>query len=180
MCSGMTVCVATTITKVQTYPCSLPGFSPVPAQADTFPFPLTFSKTWMLVDTWLYFRACVSHWARVCYSLLSNSSGIRSSGVHVSVVTEYVILNRAGLPGNPQSHPWEPSESSLFSFCLFIYLFKLSTGFRDRVFLLSGLFCYPRVRKKTNCARKWILFIVGKSVYMGEKNAFHILSTWWI
>lgn len=38
--SGMTVCVPTAITKVQTYPCSLPGFSPVPAQADTRDLPL--------------------------------------------------------------------------------------------------------------------------------------------
>lgn len=82
----------------------------------------------MLIDTWLYFRACVSHWARVDYSLLSNSSGIRSSGVHVSVVTVDVMLNRAGLPGNPPSLPWEPSKSSLFSFYLFIYLVSFQQG----------------------------------------------------
>lgn len=61
---------------------------------------------------------------------------------------------------------------------IFIYF---PAGFMDRVFLLSGSFCYPWVKKWTNTARKQVLFIVGKWVCIqGKKMFLHILSTWWI
>lgn len=94
----------------------------------------------------------------------------------MSVVTEYVILNRAGLPGNPPSHPWEPSESSLFSFCLFIYLFKLSTGFREQGVPAFWVILLPEGEEEDKLCKKMDFIHCGKvSVFGGKKCVPHSL-----
>lgn len=135
-----------------------------PAAGRCLPDPLRLPEACLPSDTSsAAFGVAVSHPAAASDSLLSNSWGIRSSGARVSMVA---VLDTAGFPGNPPSHPSFSASLWMYGF-MFIYF---PSGFTDRVFLLSGLFCYPWVKKWTNTARKWILFIVGKWVCIQGKK----------
>lgn len=134
---------------------------------EIFPFPLTFSKTWMLIGI----RSAA--FQSLCESLsqgllLTAEQQLRNQELWGSCVGGHYIHDvKYG------RFAWEPSESSLFRFYLFI---QFSAGFRDRVFLLSGLFCYPWVNKQTNLCKKMDFIHCGKvSVYGGKKCVPHSL-----
>lgn len=123
-----------------------------------------------LTHVQLHLGACVSHWAWVHYSLLSNTSGIRSSGAHVSVVTVSMMLNTAGLPGNLPS----PPSLSL----IYLASFRQGSGTGCSCF---GVVLLPLGEQADKLSKKMGFILCGKvSIYGGEKNVLYIPSTWWI
>lgn len=133
---------------------------------EIFPFPLTFSKTRIDTRSAAFGSLGESRSERV---LLTAEQQLRNWELWGSCVGGHYIHDvKYG------RFAWEPSESSLFSLYLFI---QFSAGFRDRVFLLSGLFCYPWVNKQTNLCKKMDFIHCGKVSVYGGKNVFHILST---
>lgn len=85
------------------------------------------------------------------------------------------VLDTAGFPGNPPSYP-SFSASLFMNVWIYVYLFSIRVHGQGvpafRVVLL------PLVEEVDKHCKKMDFIHCGKmSVYTGEKNVFHILST---
>lgn len=86
------------------------------------------------------------------------------------------VLNTSGIPGNPPSHPSFPIYLFIY---LFIFIYLLFSRVHRRGAPTFCIILLPWGEKADKWHRKIDFVHCGKvSVCTGEKNAFHIPSTW--